>query len=45
LGSKMGLDATHKWPGETTREWGRVIVKDEAVTRRIDELWNQLGID
>jgi 4-hydroxy-3-polyprenylbenzoate decarboxylase len=29
----MGLDATHKWPGETTREWGRVIVKDEAVTR------------
>ena len=45
LGSKMGLDATHKWPGETTREWGRVIVKDEAVTRRIDELWDQLGID
>ena len=27
LGSKMGLDATHKWPGETTREWGRVIVR------------------
>lgn len=45
LGSKMGLDATHKWPGETTREWGRVIVKDEAVTRRIDDIWNQLGID
>ena len=45
LGSKMGLDATNKWPGETTREWGRVIVKDEAVTRRIDDIWNQLGID
>ena len=45
LGSKMGLDATHKWPGETTREWGRVIVKDDAVTQRIDAIWNQLGID
>ena len=45
LGSKMGLDATHKWPGETSREWGRVIVKDEAVTQRIDAIWNQLGID
>lgn len=45
LGSKMGLDATHKWPGETSREWGRAIVKDEAVTRRIDALWSSLGID
>ena len=45
LGSKMGLDATHKWPGETSREWGRAIVKDEAVSRRVDELWASLGID
>ena len=45
LGSKLGLDATHKWPGETSREWGRAIVKDEAVTRRIDALWSSLGID
>jgi 4-hydroxy-3-polyprenylbenzoate decarboxylase len=45
LGSKMGLDATNKWPGETSREWGRAIVKDEATTRRVDEIWTQLGID
>ena len=44
LGSKMGLDATNKWPGETSREWGRAIVKDEATTRRVDEIWDQLGI-
>ncbi len=44
LGSKMGMDATNKWPGETEREWGQPIVKDEAVTRRIDEIWNELGI-
>jgi 4-hydroxy-3-polyprenylbenzoate decarboxylase len=41
----MRLDATHKWPGETTREWGRVIVKDEAVTARVDAIWKELGID
>ena len=45
LGSKMGLDATHKWPGETSREWGRVIERDEAVVKRVDELWASLGID
>ncbi|MNY74536.1 3-octaprenyl-4-hydroxybenzoate carboxy-lyase [compost metagenome] len=45
LGSKMGLDATHKWPGETDREWGRAIVKDEAVVKRVDALWSSLGID
>jgi 4-hydroxy-3-polyprenylbenzoate decarboxylase len=36
LGGKMGLDATNKWPGETTREWGRTITMDEAVTRRVE---------
>ena len=45
LGSKMGLDATHKWPGETSREWGSAISMDPAVKARVDELWSQLGID
>ncbi|MBS3936018.1 MAG: 4-hydroxy-3-polyprenylbenzoate decarboxylase [Sulfuritalea sp.] len=44
LGSKMGIDATHKWAGETTREWGRPIVMDDAVRRRVDSIWNQLGL-
>jgi 4-hydroxy-3-polyprenylbenzoate decarboxylase len=45
LGSKMGLDATHKWPGETQREWGRGITMDPAVIEKIDRLWKELGID
>jgi 4-hydroxy-3-polyprenylbenzoate decarboxylase len=44
LGSKMGLDATNKWPGETTREWGRTIVMDEAVKQRVDAMWDELGL-
>ncbi|OAQ21918.1 UbiD-domain-containing protein [Linnemannia elongata AG-77] len=44
LGSKMGLDATHKWPGETQREWGRPITMDPAVTRRIDALYEELAL-
>jgi 4-hydroxy-3-polyprenylbenzoate decarboxylase len=44
LGSKMGLDATNKWPGETNREWGRPIVMDEAVKQRVDSLWADLGL-
>ncbi|HLX00890.1 MAG TPA: UbiD family decarboxylase [Trinickia sp.] len=44
LGSKMGLDATNKWPGETDREWGRPIVMDDAVKRRVDTLWDELGL-
>ncbi|MCL4758673.1 MAG: 4-hydroxy-3-polyprenylbenzoate decarboxylase [Rhodocyclaceae bacterium] len=44
LGSKMGLDATNKWPGETAREWGRPIAMDEAVKRRVDALWPDLGL-
>ena len=44
LGSKMGIDATHKWPGETERRWGRPIVMDEAVKRRVDSLWAELGL-
>jgi 4-hydroxy-3-polyprenylbenzoate decarboxylase len=45
LGSKMGLDATNKWPGETTREWGVAIEQDAAVRQRIDAIWAELGID
>jgi 4-hydroxy-3-polyprenylbenzoate decarboxylase len=44
LGSKMGIDATNKWPGETSREWGRPIVMDADVKRRVDALWQQLGL-
>ncbi len=45
LGSKMGLDATNKWEGETTREWGEPIIMDESVKTRVDEMWDSLGID
>ena len=44
LGSKMGLDATNKWPGETSRAWGKPIAMDEAVKRRVDALWKDLGL-
>ncbi len=44
LGSKMGLDATNKWPGETDREWGTPIVMDEAVKQKVDDMWDELSI-
>jgi 4-hydroxy-3-polyprenylbenzoate decarboxylase len=44
LGSKMGIDATSKWPGETSRRWGRPIVMDAEVKRRVDSLWRDLGL-
>lgn len=44
LGSKMGLDATHKWPGESTREWGRPIEMTTGVRQKIDALWAELGL-
>ena len=44
LGSKMGIDATNKWPAETARRWGRPIVMDDAVRRRVDSLWRELGL-
>ena len=44
LGSKMGLDATNKWQGETNREWGSIITKDEKVVAHIDEIWDELGL-
>ncbi len=42
LGGKMGLDATHKWPGETTREWGRTIRMDAEVERRVQGCVDEL---
>jgi 4-hydroxy-3-polyprenylbenzoate decarboxylase len=44
LGSKMGLDATNKMPGETDREWGEPIVMDEAVREKVDARWQEYGI-
>ena len=44
LGSKMGIDATNKWPPETGRHWGTPIAMSEEVTRRVDALWEQLGL-
>jgi len=44
LGSKMGMDATNKWPGETAREWGRTIEMDADVKRKVDEIWGTLGL-
>lgn len=44
LGSKMGMDATNKWEGETTREWGVPIEMDKAVQQRVDAIWDELGI-
>jgi len=45
LGSKMGLDATNKMPGETDREWGTPIVMDEKVKQKVDAIWQELGLD
>jgi len=44
LGSKLGVDATNKWPGETARRWGRTIVMDAEVKRRVDSMWRDLGL-
>jgi 4-hydroxy-3-polyprenylbenzoate decarboxylase len=44
LGAKIGFDATNKWKGETGREWGRPIAMSEEVKRRVDEMWEGLGL-
>lgn len=44
LGSKMGLDATSKWPGETQREWGHPIAMDETILTRVQGYWSKLGL-
>jgi 4-hydroxy-3-polyprenylbenzoate decarboxylase len=45
LGSKVGFDATNKWPGETERKWGKPITMNADVTKRVDELWDELGFN
>jgi 4-hydroxy-3-polyprenylbenzoate decarboxylase len=45
LGSKLGIDATSKWPSETTRSWGRPIAMSAEVVARIDAIWGELGLD
>ena len=44
LGSKMGFDATTKWPGETQREWGRAITMRDDIVAQVDALWDELEI-
>ena len=44
LGSKMGIDATNKWPAETARRWGTPIQMDDAVKARVDAMWKELGL-
>ncbi len=45
LGSKVGIDATNKWQGETTREWGVPISMSDDIKQRVDEKWDDLGLD
>jgi len=45
LGSKMGFDATNKWPGETRRDWGRPIRMAAEVIERVDRMWSELGLE
>ena len=42
LGSKVGFDATNKWPGETNREWGRPIVMSPEIIKKVDAMWDTL---
>ncbi|QEW05182.1 4-hydroxy-3-polyprenylbenzoate decarboxylase [Nitrincola iocasae] len=44
LGSKMGMDATNKWPGETQREWGEPIQMSAEIKAHVDDIWDSLGI-
>ncbi|MEO5574020.1 MAG: 4-hydroxy-3-polyprenylbenzoate decarboxylase [Gammaproteobacteria bacterium] len=44
LGSKIGMDATNKWPGETARAWGQPIAMSDEIKRRVDEIWEKLAI-
>jgi len=42
LGSKVGFDATNKWPGETTREWGRPMAMSADIIQKVDAMWADL---
>ncbi len=45
LGSKLGIDATNKWPGEVTRPWGHPITTSPDIVAKVDRIWAELGID
>jgi 4-hydroxy-3-polyprenylbenzoate decarboxylase len=45
LGSKIGFDATNKLPGESQRHWGQPISMSDVVRKRVDAIWDDLGID
>jgi 4-hydroxy-3-polyprenylbenzoate decarboxylase len=42
LGSKVGFDATNKWPGETNREWGKTITMTPDIITRVNDIWDKL---
>jgi 4-hydroxy-3-polyprenylbenzoate decarboxylase len=42
LGSKVGFDATNKWPGETNREWGKTITMTPEIITRVNDIWDKL---
>ncbi|MDU0810018.1 MAG: UbiD family decarboxylase [Burkholderia sp.] len=44
LGSKMGIDATNKWPGETSRKWGKPIKMDISIKKKVDQIWHEIGL-
>jgi 4-hydroxy-3-polyprenylbenzoate decarboxylase len=44
LGGKIGLDATNKWPPETTRDWGRKLTMDPAIVALVTEKWPSYGL-
>ena len=44
LGSKIGFDATNKWPGETEREWGRPITMTDTIKGSVDQIWDSLNL-
>ena len=45
LGSKIGLDATNKWEGETNREWGEKLYMEQDVIDKVDAMWGELGLE
>jgi 4-hydroxy-3-polyprenylbenzoate decarboxylase len=45
LGSKIGLDATNKWDGETNREWGEKLFMEQDIIDKVDAMWGELGLD
>jgi len=44
LGSKIGLDATNKWEGETNREWGEKLFMEQDIIDKVDAMWGELGL-